>query len=209
MEERFDILREDGTPTGATRARSEVHREGLWHRAFHLFLVGCWEGDSWTILQLRAPGKDVSPSRLDVAVGGHFSAGEALPGVVRETEEEIGLRVRPEELTFLWRKQAVHVAPGIFDREWQEVYLLRRDEPVGAYRPDPVELAGLFAMRLRDLESLLAGTLGDAPASGLLLENGAWVPATRRFTRADFIAGDEDNLLHLARAAMAWLAAQA
>jgi hypothetical protein len=43
MEECFDVLDEDGRPTGEVLLRSAVHRLGRGHRAFHLFLVGRWE----------------------------------------------------------------------------------------------------------------------------------------------------------------------
>jgi isopentenyldiphosphate isomerase len=206
VEERFDILDERGCPTGRTAARSEVHARGHWHRAFHLFLCGRWSGADRAILQIRAKAKDVGAGKLDVAVGGHFRAGESLSEVVREAEEEIGLRVGSEDLTALWTQAAEHVQPGIIDREWQEVYLLRRDAPPSAYAPDPGELAGLVAVPLVDLVAVLEGRLARAEAEGLFWEEGAFRPGRRAFGRGDFIEGDEENLLRAARWASEWLA---
>jgi 8-oxo-dGTP pyrophosphatase MutT (NUDIX family) len=205
VEERFDILDEHGCPTGRTDARSEVHARGYWHRAFHLFICGRWSGADRAILQIRSGAKDVGAGKIDVAVGGHFRAGESLSEVVREAEEEIGLRVRSEDLTALWTQAAEHVQPGIVDREWQEVFLLRRDAPPSAYAPDPGELAGLIAVPLADLVAVLEGRLPRAEAEGLFWEDRAWRPGRRAFGRADFIAGDEENLLRAARWASEWL----
>ena len=111
MEERFDILDGSGAPVGQARPRSEVHARGLWHRAFHLFLVARLDGVPHALLQRRSEDKDTSPGKLDVAVGGHFSAGETIVEAVREVEEELGLRVSVGELTFLWTQAVVHETP--------------------------------------------------------------------------------------------------
>lgn len=35
----FDILDEDGNKTGRTKLRNEVHRDGDWHKAFHIWIL--------------------------------------------------------------------------------------------------------------------------------------------------------------------------
>ena len=99
--ERLDVLDEHGIPTGTTKSRGEVHRDGDWHRAFQLWIVK--EGN-YVLLQRRAKGKDLEPGKVDVTVGGHYRAGETLLDVVREVEQEIGLSVRPGELHFLFEQ---------------------------------------------------------------------------------------------------------
>lgn len=205
--EELDVLDDEGRPTGERAPRALVHARGLWHRAFHLFIAGARAGAPFALLQLRAPDKDVGAGKLDVAVGGHYRAGEALADVVREAEEEIGLCVAPGDLTHLWTQAAVHEAPGTLDREWQEVYLLRRADPPKAYQPDPVELAGLVEAPLDELVGLLSGARGSVLWRGVFRkgEGEEFLPGERRFTRADFIPGDEANLLRVARAARAAL----
>lgn len=202
MEEQFDVLTEDGRATGQARPRSEVHALGLWHRAFHLFLVAKLDGVPCVLLQVRALDKDTQPGRVDVAVGGHYRAGEGLREVVREVEEELGLAVVPEELTFLWTQRSERHGPGYVDREHQDVYLLRRDAPPSAYRPDPVELSGLFALELRDLLALLQGQVSTISARGLQLDAAGrgFVHATRAISRDELVEGDGPHLLSAALA---------
>ena len=124
---------------------------------------------------------------------------------MREVEEEIGLFVRPEDLTFLWTQTAVHETKQYVDREHQDVFLLRRDEPPTSYRPDPVELAGLCAVPLAALEAILDGAGAQLEATGIFRvvvgSRARFVPGTRVFGRGDFIEGDEVRLLRAVRAA--------
>src|SRR5215211_8527831 len=89
--ERFDVVNADGTPTGRTKARRDVHRDGDWHRAVHVWIAGIGrDGEPFLLFQRRGPEKDTWPNRLDETVGGHYRAGEQLRDSLREVEEEIG-----------------------------------------------------------------------------------------------------------------------
>ena len=39
MEEYFDILDENGKKTGKTKLRKEVHKDGDWHKAVHVWII--------------------------------------------------------------------------------------------------------------------------------------------------------------------------
>ena len=100
-EEHFDVLDASGALTGERRARSEVHRLGLFHRAVHVWLLAPASGE--VLLQLRAACKDSWASRWDVSSAGHVSAGEtSLPSAVRELREELGLALPPERFRLLF-----------------------------------------------------------------------------------------------------------
>jgi len=118
--EPLDLLDADGAPTGRTKARAEVHRDGDWHRAFHLWVL---HPDGYLLLQRRSKAKDLAGGRVDVSVGGHLRAGETLLDALREAEEEIGLVVRPGDVEFLETQRSERVYPsGAIDREFQDVY---------------------------------------------------------------------------------------
>jgi isopentenyldiphosphate isomerase len=118
--EPLDLLDADGTPTGRTKARAEVHRDGDWHRAFHLWVL---HPDGYLLLQRRSKAKDLAGGRVDVSVAGHLRAGETLLDVLREAEEEIGLAVRPADVEFLETVRSERRYPsGAIDREFQDVY---------------------------------------------------------------------------------------
>ena len=118
--EPLDVLDHAGRPTGAVKARAEVHRDGDWHRAFHLWVL---DPDGYVLLQRRSPAKDLAGGCIDVSVAGHVRAGETLLDVLREADEEIGLELRPGAVTFLETLRSERSYPGgVVDREFQDVY---------------------------------------------------------------------------------------
>lgn len=156
--ELFDVVTSAGGPTGIVKRRAEVHRDGDWHRAVHVWVAGIDERGSFLTFQRRSLAKDTLPGRLDATVGGHFRAGETLQETLREVEEEIGIVVDPAALRYVGMRICVYDSDnGIHDHELQEVFLLRDERPLTGFRPNPIELAGLVRVRLADLMDLLAG----------------------------------------------------
>ncbi|CAN5595136.1 hypothetical protein BH23CHL4_BH23CHL4_27200 [soil metagenome] len=167
-EELFDLVGADGTPLGRAKSRAAVHRDGDWHRALHVWVYGERDTGPFMIFQRRGLSKDTNPGALDAMVGGHFGAGEPLQDVMREVQEEIGI---PADLPAM-RKAGVRISAsekdhGAVDRELQDVFLWRRDEPLAGYRPNTPELEGLAEARLTDVLAISAGTLETLPAQFL------------------------------------------
>jgi len=129
-DEQLELLDADGLPLGRGKGRAQVHADGDWHRAFHLWVVR--EG-RLVLLQRRSRYKDLEAGKLDVTVGGHVRVGETLVDVVREAEEEIGLVVRPGQLTFLGSARSVRSYRAGLDREVQDVYAVRDERPLEEY----------------------------------------------------------------------------
>ena len=139
--ELLDLLTPEGLPTGTTKPKDEVHRDGDWHRAAHLWIV---TQDNRVLLQRRSDSKESWPGMWDVSVAGHINAGEsARDAAVREAFEELGLRFAPEELTHLGtlRYQAVLNGGTYIENELHEVFLARRDIELDALVLDAVEVA--------------------------------------------------------------------
>jgi isopentenyldiphosphate isomerase len=157
--ELFDVVRADGKPTGRVKIRADVHRDGDWHRAVHIWIAGIDGATPFVLVQRRSLEKDTCPGYLDVAVGGHLGAGEGLTEGLREVEEEIGVAVREDELRWLGTRRGVRETPedGIMDRELQEVFWWRRDDTLDRYRPNPAELSELVKLPLASLLDLLSG----------------------------------------------------
>jgi UDP-glucose 4-epimerase len=151
-DERFDVVDEDGRPTGRVKRRADVHRDGDWHRAVHVWVAGRGpDAQAFLLFQRRGLGKDTWPGRLDATVGGHLRAGEDVRQALREVEEEIGVVADPTVLLPLGRRRVVHEHAGVSDRELQDVLLLVDDRPLTAYRPQRAEVAALVRFDLRDL----------------------------------------------------------
>ena len=126
-DEWLDVLREDGSPSGARVPKAEAHRTGAWHRAVHIWIV---TPDARVLLQRRAATKENYPSLWDVSCAGHLSAGEsATEAAIRELAEELGLEVRAEELRRIGelREQCLLNDGKYVDNEVHELFVLRLD----------------------------------------------------------------------------------
>ena len=97
----FDIVDENGMPTGGTVERSRAHAEGIRHRTAHIWLVRDVDDRKQVLLQKRAMNKDSFPGRFDTSSAGHIQAGdEPLESAIRELGEELGIEASSEDLTF-------------------------------------------------------------------------------------------------------------
>ena len=152
MIELIDLLTPDGLPTGLTKPKADVHRDGDWHRAAHLWIV---DGHGRVLLQRRAEVKESWPGLWDVSVAGHVNAGEgAREAAVREAFEELGLRVAADELTQLGtlRYQAVLNGGTYIENELHEVFFVRREVELASLRLDPAEVAEVAFVLPGELE---------------------------------------------------------
>ncbi len=121
--EYLDILNEDGQSTGVRDLKDRVKQNGHWHRVVNLWIVNP-QGD---ILQMkRAPGLTYFPNFWGT-VGGHVQAGEhALDAVVRETLEELGISLNPQDLTHIftdkaeypWKDKTLRVFRDVYTTVW-------------------------------------------------------------------------------------------
>jgi isopentenyldiphosphate isomerase len=177
-EERFDIVTADGRPTGRTKARREVHRDGDWHRSIHVWVYGV-AGQPFLLMNQRGLDKDTWPGVLDATVGGHLSAGETVADAYREVEEEIGIVADPAKLRWIGtRLCASESMPGIIDRELQETFLYRDDRPLAEYRPNPAELEGLIRLSLADALRLFSEETAEVPGTILHAKDRTTAPFT-------------------------------
>jgi isopentenyldiphosphate isomerase len=199
--EPFDVITADGRPTGRVKTRAEVHRDGDWHRAIHVWVAGVDDrGAPFLTFQRRSPQKDTWPARYDATVGGHYRAGETLAETLREVEEETGIIPDPRELRFLGVRVCANEAQlGIIDREIQDVFLLRDDRPLETFRPNPAELAALVRFPLQTLVPFLAGESGEIDGAALAPQATRAKPTTARGD--DFIPTVDRYFLRVAIAA--------
>ena len=96
MDELLDIVDENNKSSGFTKPRSEVHRDGDWHRTVHIYI---FDDKGKLLVQKRSLKKDLNPGLWDIRFGGHISAGQNMDeAVLRETQEETGLRLELKQL---------------------------------------------------------------------------------------------------------------
>jgi isopentenyl-diphosphate Delta-isomerase len=135
MDEIFDIVDDKDQVVGQER-RSEVHRQGLMHRATHVLV---FNARGQVFLQKRSIKKDRQPGVWDSSASGHLNSGEDYDScAVRELCEEIGLRASepPERLFKL--KASVET-----DQEHVWIYRCRSEGPF-ELDPEEIETGGWF-----------------------------------------------------------------
>ena len=98
----FDVCDENGLPTGERVERSVAHAKGILHRTAHVWIIRMQDGRCEVLLQKRSAQKDSYPGMYDTSSAGHIQAGkEPLESALRELEEELGIKAREEELSFI------------------------------------------------------------------------------------------------------------
>jgi isopentenyldiphosphate isomerase len=191
-----------GRPLAEGRPRGLVHRDGVWHRSFHCWVVRAAPRGPALLLQRRASTKQTWPGAWDVSAAGHYRSDEGLAGGLREIAEELGLTVVAGELVALERhREVLRYASGLRDREYQDVYLVRRDEPLSAYRPDPREVTGLVVLSAPSLVALARGSLPRLVGRGWVHGAQGWTERPVRLTRATLVPRAGRYYERVARAA--------
>jgi isopentenyldiphosphate isomerase len=205
--ELFDVVTYGGRPTGRTKPRGDVHRDGDWHRAVHVWVTGIDDHGPFLTFQRRSLAKDTWPGRLDATVGGHYRAGEELRETLREVEEEIGVNVDLADLRFIGKRICINEAEaGIVDHELQDVFLMRDERPLAEFRPSPAELAALVRCPLPELLDFLAGWRDSVPT--LSIAPGAAAVDAGVVTADDFIPTFDRYFYRVAIAAERFLAGE-
>ena len=165
MNEYFDILDENGNKTGNTKLRKEVHRDGDWHKAVHIWVLN-ENGD--VLLQRRSADKDSNPNMLDISSAGHLSAGdESLTGAIRELKEELNIEVQPSELQFITTlkraskytstllKRASKYTSTFINNEFDDLYILRTNLKIEDMEYQREELQDLFYMPYKEFKKMV------------------------------------------------------
>jgi isopentenyldiphosphate isomerase len=155
MDEYIDLVDELGQPIGKSALKSEAHKNGWYHNTIHLWF---YTKDGEILLQQRSHKKEIHPLLWDVSVAGHIDAGEPIEAAaVRETKEEIGLDIKPNDL----RKIAVHFHEStyfngaIIDREFHHIYISELKVPLKDLVPQPSEVEALKLVHLSSFTELI------------------------------------------------------
>ena len=115
--ELWDIYDENRSLTGRTMKRGEPIKEGDYHLVVHVCIFNS-EGEM--LIQQRQPFKSGWSNMWDITVGGSSVAGDtSLDAAIRETSEEIGLKLSPSEL-----RRTISVD---FDGEFDDFYSVSKD----------------------------------------------------------------------------------
>ncbi|XP_021888443.1 nudix hydrolase 3 [Carica papaya] len=131
QEEYFDVLTETGEKTGISKPRGDVHRDGDYHRAVHVWIFA--ESTQELLLQRRADCKDSWPGLWDISSAGHISAGDSsLISAQRELHEELGIKLPEDafEMIFIFLQECVINDGKFINNEFNDVYLVTTRDPI-------------------------------------------------------------------------------
>ncbi len=150
MEELVDILNAEGKKTGKVTSKAEAHSQGLFHPTVHIWF---YTSDARVLLQQRGAGKETFPKLWDVSVAGHVGAGEDIPmAALREIEEEIGLKIKADELFKIGIFKSVQEHhPDLVDKEFHHTFLCQLKVPFADLRKQDSEVAALKLIPLTTL----------------------------------------------------------
>ena len=154
MKEYFDILDANGNMTGEVKLRHDVHRDGDWHKAVHIWI---FNKSGEVLLQRRSPNKDSYPNMLDISCAGHLSAGDSsIDGALRELEEELGLYVDKEELKLFDNMKISRVFKETFiNNEFNDLYYLITDKEIKDMTIQEEELSEIFFISFEKLKQMI------------------------------------------------------
>ncbi len=144
-EECFDVLHEDGRPTGKQITRKLAHRTGALHGAAHVCIIRHTGAEIEILMQKRSENKDSFPGCYDLASAGHCEAGQGfLETALKELGEELGLHPAADRLEELFdcRISTVDTFRGelFHNEEICRVYVLEADVDVSAVSLQPEEV---------------------------------------------------------------------
>ena len=129
-DEIFDVVDEHDRVVSQER-RSVVHQRGLRHRAVHILIFNR-KGELF--LQKRSMTKDVSPGCWDSSCCGHVDSGETYDiALLRELNEELGLKISPGEAKLLFKV-------GACPQTAQEFVMVYRLDHEGPFELHPEEI---------------------------------------------------------------------
>lgn len=154
--EYLDVLDEKGNKTGKKKLRTEIHRDGDWHKSVHVWILN---SKNELLIQKRALNKDSSPGMWDISVAGHVEAGQsAVTTALLEVKEELGITVKEKKLKYLFTViQGGVLNNGKFkNNEFDEVYLLKIDFDVNKVVLQKAEVSEIKFIYYKDLEKQIS-----------------------------------------------------
>ena len=157
--EYFDILDENGNKTGKTKLRSEVHRDGDWHKAVHIWIIND-NGD--VLLQRRCATKDSNPNMLDISSAGHLSAGDdSLTGALRELKEELNLDINPEDLHFIKTLKRTKYTATFINNEFDDLYIVRTNKKIDDMKFQKEEISEIMYVPYKGFKKMVKNKQSD------------------------------------------------
>ncbi|MEI7689158.1 MAG: NUDIX domain-containing protein [Candidatus Nomurabacteria bacterium] len=151
--EYLDICDSEGNLLGNKELKTEVHRLGLWHRSVHVWILNSKEE---LLIQKRSPIMDNYPNEWDVSTAGHVSAGEDfITSAIRETKEEIGLKISKEDFNLIGTIKQTSSREGYINNEINPIYIVKMDLDPKELVKQKDEVTEVKFIKINDLKEII------------------------------------------------------
>ncbi len=172
--------------------RSQAHKEGMWHKAFHCWIVKKSPDKHHRVfLQLRGKNQATHPSLLDISSAGHLKSGETSHDGIKHIEEELGIKVDFKSLNKLFTINHVYEKDGYINHEFNPTYLLETNKDLTQFKLNPKEVDGLLEASVDDLKNLFNHKVNSIYVSGLFLDDNKYIPYTGAVSIKDFVPHED------------------
>lgn len=154
MDEYIDVTTKEGELTGKRELKSVIHKKGLYHHTSHLWL---YTEDKNILLAQRSSKKAICPLLWDVSVAGHIDAGEtAKQAAIRETKEEIGLKLSEDDLKLIGVFECFQSHDnGMIDNEFHNTFIAELKVPITQLTPQEEEVEAIKLVSFKEFEYIL------------------------------------------------------
>ena len=159
--ELWDLYNEQRELTGHDHVRGEEVPQGFYHLVVHIWIRNS-KGEY--LISQRSADRPAYPLMWE-CVGGSVTKGEdSLTGALRETKEEVGLTLSPEDGKLVYSVVG-RVVNGVKFRDIVDVWLFDYDGPVSLEQATTKEVAQTVWMTKKQIQELfdtgkLVHTLG-------------------------------------------------
>ena len=159
--ELWDLYNERRELTGRDHVRGEEVPQGFYHLVVHIWIRNS-KGEY--LISQRSADRPAYPLMWE-CVGGSVTKGEdSLTGALRETKEEVGLTLSPEDGKLVYSVVG-RVVNGVKFRDIVDVWLFEYDGPVSLEQATTKEVAQTVWMTKKQIQELfdtgkLVHTLG-------------------------------------------------
>lgn len=125
MEELIDVLDNQGNKTDIIKKKSDVKRDGDYHRAIAVLVIN---NNNEILMQKRSSNKKVYPNLWSIFVKGHVQSGEtSIDACIRELNEEVGINITGNELNHIYTIFEEVIDKDYIERIFYDTYILRKD----------------------------------------------------------------------------------